>query len=67
MEYMMKLKNLREDNDYTQEYVAQILGTSQTMYKDVNTTRHYNRSRLFGSNSDEEVRDLLKIENRTKE
>lgn len=32
MEYMQKLKNLREDHDYTQEYVAQILGTSQTMY-----------------------------------
>ena len=32
MEYMTKLKNLREDHDYTQEYVARILGTSQTMY-----------------------------------
>ncbi len=35
-------------------------------HKDVNTTRHYNRSRLFGSNSDDEVRNLMKIENRTK-
>ena len=32
MGYMEKLKNLREDHDYTQEYVASYLGTSQTMY-----------------------------------
>lgn len=32
MDYMQRLKNLREDHDYTQEYVAQVLGTSQTMY-----------------------------------
>lgn len=36
-------------------------------HKDVNTTRHYNRSRLFGSNSDDEIRNIMKIENRTKE
>lgn len=30
--YMEKLRDLREDHDYTQEYVAHILGTSQTMY-----------------------------------
>lgn len=30
--YISQIKNLREDNDYTQEYVAQYLGTSQTMY-----------------------------------
>ena len=36
-------------------------------HKDISTTRYYNRSRLFGSNSDEEVRILMKIENRTKE
>ena len=29
---MEKLRDLREDNDLTQEEVAKILGTSQTMY-----------------------------------
>lgn len=32
MDYMRMIRDLREDNDYTQEYVAQYLGTSQTMY-----------------------------------
>lgn len=31
-DYMRRIRDLREDNDYTQEYVAQYLGTSQTMY-----------------------------------
>ena len=30
--YMEKLRGLREDNDLTQAQVAEILGTSQTMY-----------------------------------
>ena len=30
--YVERIKNLREDHDYTQEYVASYLGTSQTMY-----------------------------------
>ena len=30
--YMKKMRGLREDNDLTQVQVAQILGTSQTMY-----------------------------------
>ena len=30
--YMQHLRNLREDADYSQEYVAKVLGTSQTMY-----------------------------------
>ncbi len=30
--YTIILRNLREDSDYTQEYVARYLGTSQTMY-----------------------------------
>ena len=30
--YMMKIRNLREDNDLTQQQVADYLGTSQTMY-----------------------------------
>ena len=27
-----RIRGLREDNDLTQEYIAHILGTSQTMY-----------------------------------
>ena len=30
--FLEKLRGLREDNDLTQAAVAQILGTSQTMY-----------------------------------
>ncbi len=32
LEYMKRMRDLREDSDYTQDYVASILGTSQTMY-----------------------------------
>ena len=32
MDYLSRMKNLREDADFTQEYVAHFLGTSQTMY-----------------------------------
>ncbi len=32
LNYVRKIKDLREDNDYTQNYVAKYLGTSQTMY-----------------------------------
>ena len=32
MDYKRRMRNLREDSDYTQEYVASYLGTSQTMY-----------------------------------
>lgn len=32
MDYIKRMKNLREDADFTQEYVAHFLGTSQTMY-----------------------------------
>lgn len=32
MYYIKVIRDLREDNDYTQEEVAQYLGTSQTMY-----------------------------------
>ena len=32
MKYVYIIRNLREDHDYTQEYVAHILHTSQTMY-----------------------------------
>lgn len=30
--YMRRMRDLREDHDYTQAYVASILKTSQTMY-----------------------------------
>jgi len=30
--YLEKLRGLREDNDLTQVQVAEVLGTSQTMY-----------------------------------
>lgn len=30
--YIEKLKDLREDNDLTQQQIADLLGTSQTMY-----------------------------------
>lgn len=30
--YVRRIRDLREDNDYTQAYVAEKLGTSQSMY-----------------------------------
>ena len=30
--YMERLRGLREDNDLTQSQIAEVLGTSQTMY-----------------------------------
>lgn len=32
MNYIKRMKDLREDSDFTQEYVAHFIGTSQTMY-----------------------------------
>ena len=32
MEYIKRLRDLREDHDLTQQQIAQLLGTSQTMY-----------------------------------
>lgn len=32
MDYIVRMKNLRIDSDRTQEDVAKMLGTSQTMY-----------------------------------
>lgn len=32
MDYIKIMRDLREDNDLTQQEVAKILGTSQTMY-----------------------------------
>ena len=32
MAYVKRIKDLREDNDKTQQEIADILGTSQTMY-----------------------------------
>ena len=31
-EYVKKIRDLREDHDKTQQEIAEILGTSQTMY-----------------------------------
>ena len=31
-DYMIQIKNLREDADKTQKQIAEVLGTSQTMY-----------------------------------
>ena len=30
--YVDRIRALREDNDYTQEQIAKLIGTSQTMY-----------------------------------
>lgn len=32
MEYVRRIRDLREDRDKTQQEIAQVLGTSQTMY-----------------------------------
>lgn len=32
LDYIHRIRSLREDNDLTQEEIARILGTSQTMY-----------------------------------
>lgn len=32
MEYIKRMRDLREDQDKTQREIAQVLGTSQTMY-----------------------------------
>lgn len=32
MDYIQRIRNLREDSDKTQQELADILGTSQTMY-----------------------------------
>ena len=32
MNYIKRMRDLREDNDKTQQQIAEILGTSQTMY-----------------------------------
>ncbi len=32
MDYIQRIRNLREDSDKTQAEIAEILGTSQTMY-----------------------------------
>lgn len=32
LEYIERIRELREDNDLTQKQVAEVLGTSQTMY-----------------------------------
>ena len=32
MDYIKRIRDLREDNDKTQQEIANVLGTSQTMY-----------------------------------
>ena len=32
MDYLKRMRDLREDNDKTQQQIAEVLGTSQTMY-----------------------------------
>lgn len=32
MEYVKRIRDLREDHDKTQQQIAEVLGTSQTMY-----------------------------------
>ncbi len=32
MKYIRRIRDLREDNDKTQKEIAELLGTSQTMY-----------------------------------
>ncbi len=32
MDYVIRIRNLREDSDLTQSQIAEYLGTSQTMY-----------------------------------
>ena len=32
MNYILRMRNLREDHDKTQQQIAAVLGTSQTMY-----------------------------------
>jgi transcriptional regulator with XRE-family HTH domain len=32
MDYVIRIRNLREDSDKTQKEIAEYLGTSQTMY-----------------------------------
>ena len=32
MDYTKRMRDLREDHDYTQRQIAEYLGTSQTMY-----------------------------------
>lgn len=39
MDYRERLKNLREDNDYTQSYIGKLLQKSQQGYNHIETGR----------------------------
>ncbi len=39
MDYRTRLKNLREDNDYTQSYIGEILQKSQQGYSHIESGR----------------------------
>ena len=40
MEYYERLRELREDNDYTQKEIAQVLGTDQSYYAKYENGKH---------------------------
>ncbi len=39
MDYRMRIKNLREDNDYTQAYIGKVLQKSQQGYNHIEAGR----------------------------
>ena len=56
---MYRIKDLREDNDLTQQQVAEILGTSQTMYaryergwRDIPTDLLRKLAKLYNTSTD---------------
>ena len=49
MDYVRILRDLREDADKTQTQIAEVLGTSQTMYA------RYERRRLIGTRTEDEL------------
>ena len=54
MAYVRRMRDLREDSDYTQAYVASVLGTSQTMY--ARYERGANEQGAAGNVRDEQAR-----------
>ncbi|MDY3618095.1 helix-turn-helix domain-containing protein [Agathobaculum sp.] len=40
MTWFQRIRALREDNDYTQEYVAKLLGIKQSYYSDYERNQH---------------------------
>ena len=59
MEYYRRIRDLREDNDYTQSYVAKILGITQQQYslyesgrRDIPTTALLALADLYNTTTD---------------